>query len=310
MTHTRTSLFPIVHHDLWDMYKKAVASFWIPEEIDLAKDWEALSHNEQHFLKHVLAFFAGSDMIVVDNLTNRFCQDANMMEAAMFYGFQIAMENIHTEVYAQLIECYVDDKDERAHLLSAVSSIPCIKKKAVWANKWTSSSKSFSHRLIAFAAVEGIMFSSSFAAIFWLKSKGKMPGLAFSNQMIARDEGLHCDFACLLYSKHDKLPRDQVLEIICEAAELEAEFACESLPVDLLGMNSAMIRIYVQFVADRLIVALGYAKHYNVQNPFDFMENISLQEKTNFFEQRVGEYRKAGSMATIADREFTTTAEF
>eukprot|EP00899_Mesostigma_viride_P023391 jgi/Mesvir1/4236/Mv22206-RA.1 len=312
----RFTMFPIKYPDVWEMYKKAEASFWTAEEVDLSTDvqqWESLNANEQHFIKHVLAFFAASDGIVLENLASRFMMDIQIPEARAFYGFQIAIENIHSEMYSLLIDTYIKDSREKEHLFNSIEEIPCIKAKAEWAIKWIHSNQSFAERLVAFACVEGIFFSGSFCSIFWLKKRGLMPGLTFSNELISRDEGLHCDFACLLYSHlENKLERSRVLEILTNAVEGEQEFICESLSVDLVGMNAKMMRQYIEFVADRLLVALGYAKHYNATNPFDFMDLISLQGKTNFFEKRVGEYQKAGVMSSIdgSNRVFTTDLDF
>jgi ribonucleoside-diphosphate reductase beta chain len=297
----RFVLFPIQHNDIWQMYKKHEASFWTAEEIDLSqdmKDWKSLNDNEQHFLKHVLAFFAASDGIVLENLAERFLKEVQVPEARCFYGFQIAMENVHSETYSLLIDTYIKDSAEKTRLFRAIETIPCIQQKAKWALKWIMSGNTFAERLLAFAAVEGIFFSGSFCAIFWLKKRGKMPGLTFSNELISRDEGLHCDFACLLYRDHvkHKLSQERVEEIIRDAVTIEKSFVCDSLPVELIGMNAKMMSQYIEFVADRLLVALGHKKIYNATNPFEWMEMISLQGKTNFFEKRVGEYQKAGVM--------------
>ena len=278
------------------------ASFWTIEEVDLSKDmahWENLKESEQYFIKHVLAFFAASDGIVNENLVDRFMSEVQMTEARCFYGFQVMIENIHSEMYSRLIETYVQDKDEQAQLFNAIETMPAIKKKAEWAMRWTANEKvSFGERCIAFAAVEGIFFSGSFAAIFWLRNKGIMPGLTFSNELISRDEGLHTDFACLMFSMLVKKPsNERVTGIIMEAVEIEIEFLTEALPVGLLGMNAVLMEQYIKFVADRLLGAVNIPKVYNVENPFQFMENISLGGKTNFFERRVGEYAKAGVMA-------------
>lgn len=294
----RFVLFPIKYDDIWSMYKKAEASFWTAEEIDLSNDlvdWNKLDEGEQHFIKHVLAFFAASDGIVNENLVVNFMQDVTIPEARCFYGFQIAIENIHAETYSLLIDTYIKDNTEKDKLFNAIETLVCVKKKANWAMNWIEDSPSFAHRLIAFAAVEGIFFSGSFCSIFWLKKRGLMPGLAFSNELISRDEGLHCDFACLLYSMLDKkLSTEEVHSIICDAVECEKEFVSEALPVSLIGMNAEMMKTYIEFVADRLLISLGYPKAYSVENPFQWMENIALQGKTNFFEKRVSEYRKAG----------------
>jgi ribonucleotide reductase beta subunit family protein with ferritin-like domain len=296
---SRFVLFPIKHPDVWDMYKKAEASFWTAEEIDLSqdyKDWLTLSDNERYFVSHVLAFFAASDGIVNENLAANFASEVQWNEARCFYGFQIAIENIHSEVYSLLIDSYIRDITEKSRLLNAIETIPCIQKKADWALKWTDkSSASFAKRLVAFAAVEGIFFSGSFCAIFWLKKRGLMPGLSFSNELISRDEGMHCDFACLLYSKLlNKLSQSCVNEIIQSAVNIECEFIRDSIPVELIGMNSKLMIEYIKFCADRLLMALQYDKLYNSLNPFDWMESISLQGKTNFFEKRVSEYSKNG----------------
>ena len=297
----RFVLFPIEHSDIWEMYKQQMACFWTAEEIDLAedlKDWKELNNDEQHFLKHILAFFAASDGIVNENLGVNFSNEVCWPEARCFYGFQIMMENIHAETYSLLIDTYIKDEKEKDHLFKALETVPSVKRKGDWAMRWLSRKKgSFAERLVAFAAVEGIFFSGSFCAIFWLKKRGLMPGLTFSNELISRDEGLHCDFACLL---HNKLLRGagaaKITRIIAEAVEIEIEFVTSALPVSLIGMNSILMEQYIQFVADRLLVALGASKLYNVVNPFPWMEMISMQGKTNFFEKRVAEYQKAGVM--------------
>jgi len=281
------------------MYKKAESSFWNAEEIDLAsdlKDWESLSNNERHFVSHVLAFFAASDGIVNENLVSNFAIEVQLPEARCFYGFQIAMENIHNETYSLLIDTYIKDQKEKMHLLRAIETVPSVQKKAKWALKWCDANNAlFAERMIAFAAVEGIFFSGSFCAIFWLKKRGLMPGLCFSNELISRDEGLHCEFACLLYKKLvNKLPKSRIVEIVTNAVEIEKEFVVDSLPVELIGMNSELMCKYIEFCADRLLGALGCTKYYNAVNPFEWMEMISLQGKTNFFEKRVGEYAKSG----------------
>jgi ribonucleotide reductase beta subunit family protein with ferritin-like domain len=315
----RFVLFPIKHSDVWRMYKKAEASFWTAEEIDLASDivdWEKkLNADEKHFISHVLAFFAASDGIVNENLATRFMQEVQIPEARCFYGFQIAIENIHSETYSLLIDTYVKNPDEKTRLFNAIETVPCVRKKADWALRWINNTESFAERLVAFAAVEGIFFSGSFCSIFWLKKRGLMPGLVFSNELISRDEGLHCDFACLLYSKlRRKLDYATLKTLITDAVEVEKEFVTEALPVNLIGMNAVLMTQYIQFVADRLVVALGYTKIYNSTNPFEWMEMISLQRKTNFFENRVSEYQKAG-VATPEkdkkkDREFNMNADF
>lgn len=311
----RFVLFPIQYHEIWQMYKKAEASFWTAEEVDLSKDlndWEKLNNDEKYFISHVLAFFAASDGIVNENLVERFSQEVQVPEARCFYGFQIAIENIHSEMYSLLIDTYIKDNVERDHLFSAIETVPCVKKKAEWALKWISDgSATFGTRLVAFAAVEGIFFSGSFASIFWLKKRGLMPGLTFSNELISRDEGLHCDFACLLFSHlRNRTSPETILKIITEAVKIEQEFLVEALPVKLIGMNCDLMKTYIEFVADRLLVALGCPKHYKVENPFDFMDLISLQGKTNFFEKRVGEYQKAGVMSSKKEQEFTLDADF
>lgn len=301
----RFVLFPIKYPKIWEMYKKAEASFWTAEEIDLSpdlKDWEKLNAGERHFISHVLAFFAASDGIVNENLAVNFMREVQLPEARCFYGFQIMMENIHSETYSLLIDTYIKDSQEKSRLFNAIDTVPCVQKKAEWALRWISRG-SFAERLIAFAAVEGIFFSGSFCSIFWLKKRGLMPGLSFSNELISRDEGLHCDFACLLYSMLDeKLPVEQVTRLIADAVTIEQEFVTDALPVDLIGMNAKMMAQYIEFCADRLLVSLGCPKIYNAVNPFDFMELISLQGKTNFFEKRVAEYQKAGVMSKQKDQ--------
>jgi ribonucleoside-diphosphate reductase subunit M2 len=281
------------------MYKKAEASFWTAEELDLAhdhKDWEKMTPNEKHFVSHILAFFAASDGIVNENLASNFSNELQSSEARCFYGFQIAIENIHSEVYSLLIDTYVRDPAEKSHLLNAIETVPCVQEKAMWALQWASREyASFAERLIAFAVVEGIFFSGSFCAIFWLKKRGLMPGLAFSNELISRDEGMHCDFACLLYNKLvNKLPQDTIHTIIKDAVKIECSFVKDALPVELIGMNSKLMAQYIEFCADRLCTALKVDKVYNSTNPFDWMDMISLQGKTNFFEKRVSEYSKSG----------------
>ncbi|KAN0026203.1 hypothetical protein ACTFIV_007187 [Dictyostelium citrinum] len=295
----RFVLFPIKYPDIWRMYKKALASHWVAEEIDLGNDnvdWDyKLTDNERHFISHVLAFFAASDGIVNENLATRFMSEVQIPEARCFYGFQIAIENIHSETYSLLIETYIKDKQTKDKLFNAIETIPCVKKKAEWALRWINDSNSFAERLVAFAAVEGIFFSGSFCSIFWLKKRGLMPGLTFSNELISRDEGLHCDFACLLYTKLQRKLDPKVIEkMIRDAVECEKEFICESLPVDLIGMNSRSMSQYIEFCADRLVVSLGYKKIFNSSNPFEWMEMISLQRKSNFFEGKVAEYAKTG----------------
>ncbi|KAI8932125.1 Ribonucleotide-diphosphate reductase (RNR), small subunit [Plenodomus lindquistii] len=305
----RFVLFPIKYHDVWQMYKKAEASFWTAEEIDLSKDlhdWnKRLNDDERFFISHVLAFFAASDGIVNENLVERFSSEVQIPEARCFYGFQIMMENVHSETYSLLIDTYISEPRQRKYLFNAIDNIPCIRKKADWALRWISDKNStFANRLVAFAAVEGIFFSGSFASIFWLKKRGLMPGLTFSNELISRDEGMHTDFACLLFSLLNTRPsKESVLAIITEAVEIEKEFLSDALPCALLGMNATLMCQYIEFVADRLLLSLGNTKHYNATNPFDFMENISLAGKTNFFEKRVGDYQKAGVMASTKKHE-------
>ncbi|MES2762323.1 MAG: ribonucleoside-diphosphate reductase small subunit [Bacteroidota bacterium] len=297
----RFVIFPIKHNDIWEYYKKSEASFWTAEEIDLSNDtadWNnKLNDNERHFIKHVLAFFAASDGIVNENLAINFLNEVQYPEARFFYGFQVMMENIHSETYSLLIDTYIKDPVEKDKLLHAVETVPCVGKKADWALTWINNG-TFAERLIAFAAVEGIFFSGSFCSIFWLKKRGLMPGLSFSNELISRDEGLHCDFACMLYADHiqNKLPKEKVTQIITDAVVIEKEFVSDAIPVRLIGMNSDLMCQYIEFCADRLLLALGCDKFYNATNPFDFMEMISLQGKTNFFEKRVAEYQKSGVM--------------
>lgn len=285
------------------MYKKAEASFWTAEEVDLSQDnvhWETLTPDEKHFITHVLAFFAASDGIVLENLAGRFMKEVQVAEARAFYGFQIAIENIHSEMYSLLLESYIKDSNEKSRLFHAIETIPCVEKKAKWALRWIDGGESFAERIIAFACVEGIFFSGSFCAIFWLKKRGLMPGLTFSNELISRDEGLHCDFACMLYDLLRMKPSEErVKGIVADAVEIEREFVCDALPCALVGMNGDLMSQYIKFVADRLLGALGCSKLYNVPNPFDWMELISLQGKTNFFEKRVGEYQKASVMSSI-----------
>lgn len=310
----RFVIFPIQHKAIWEMYKKAEASFWTAEEIDLSQDlsdWAKLNKNERHFVSHILAFFAASDGIVNENLAFRFSNEVQIPEARCFYGFQIAIENIHSETYSLLIDTYINNPAEKDYLFNAIDTVPAVTKKAQWALKWIDSSKSFAERLVAFAAVEGIFFSGSFCSIFWLKKRGLMPGLTFSNELISRDEGLHCDFACLLYSMLNNRPSEETIrEIISDAVAIEKEFICEALPVDLIGMNSKLMSQYIEFVADRLMKALGYQTIYNATNPFDWMELISLEGKTNFFEKRVADYQKSGVMAERSQQVFTLDAEF
>ncbi|NND77127.1 MAG: ribonucleoside-diphosphate reductase [Flavobacteriales bacterium] len=311
----RFVLFPIVHDDIWQFYKKSEASFWTAEEIDLSADlvdWkDKLNDNERHFVKHVLAFFAASDGIVNENLAENFVSEVQYTEAKFFYGFQIMMENIHSETYSLLIDTYINDPAEKDHLFNAIDTLDCVKKKANWALRWIDEA-SFAERLIAFAAVEGIFFSGSFCSIFWLKKRGLMPGLSFSNELISRDEGMHCDFACLLYNDHiqNKLSKDTIQKIITDAVDIEKEFVTDALPVNLIGMNAELMCQYIEFVADRLLVALENPKVYNVENPFPWMDMISLQGKTNFFEKRVGDYQKAGVTSDRSDQKFTLDADF
>lgn len=310
----RFVLFPIQHSDIWQMYKKAEASFWTAEEIDLSadqSDWQKMDDGERHFVSHVLAFFAASDGIVNENLGVNFFNEVQLPEAKCFYGFQIMMENIHAETYSLLIDTYIKDPKEKNHLFNALETVPCVGKKGSWALKWINS-ENFAERLVAFAAVEGIFFSGSFCSIFWLKKRGLMPGLTFSNELISRDEGLHCDFACLLYTNHliGKLSKDRVYEIITDAVKIEQEFVTDALPVNLIGMNAKLMGEYIEFVADRLLISLGYPKFYNANNPFDFMEMISLQGKTNFFEKRVAEYQKAGVMSEKDQHKFSLEEDF
>ena len=312
----RFVLFPIEHDDIWAEYKKQEASFWTAEEIDLSQDisdWEnKLNDNERHFIKHVLAFFAASDGIVNENLAENFLAEVQYTEAKFFYGFQIAMENVHSETYSLLIDTYIKDKVEKDKLFRAIETLDCVAKKAQWALRWIDNG-SFAERLIAFAAVEGIFFSGSFCSIFWLKKRGLMPGLTFSNELISRDEGMHMDFACLLHGKHvvNKVPKERIEEIIKDAVEIEKEFVVDAIPVRLIGMNADLMSQYIEFVADRLLVELGNEKVYNVSNPFDFMDMINLQGKTNFFEKRVGEYQKAGVKTGDSSRStFSLDAEF
>ena len=297
----RFCTFPIKYHDVWEMYKKQMASFWTVEEVDLSEDkkhWDSLNEDEKYFLSHVLAFFASSDGIVLENLAVRFMKEIQIPEARAFYGFQIMIENVHGEMYSLLIDTYIRDPVEKNRLFHAIETVPVIKKKAEWALKWISSDQPFAVRLIAFACVEGIFFSGSFCAIYWMKKRGLMPGLTFSNELISRDEGLHRDFACLLYT-HLVNKTDEVRSIVAEAVEIEKEFITSSLPVDLIGMNSSLMTEYIEFVADHLLGSLGCDKLFRTPNPFDWMELISLQGKTNFFEKRVGEYQKSGVMASL-----------
>ena len=298
----RFVMFPIKHDDVWDMYKKALESFWRAEEVDLSKDlkdWDSLNSDEKHFISMILAFFAASDGIVLENLGVRFMTEVKISEARAFYGFQIAMENIHSEMYSLLIDTYIKNKTKKDELFHALDNFECIKKKADWAMKWINQEDSFAERLVAFAAVEGIFFSGAFCSIYWLKKRGLMPGLTFSNELISRDEALHTEFAVLLYSKlAKKLSQERIYEIITEAVEIEKEFITDALPCRLIGMNSKLMKQYIEFVADRLFVQMGYEKYYKTANPFSFMELISLEGKTNFFEKRVGEYALATKTKT------------
>jgi ribonucleoside-diphosphate reductase beta chain len=296
----RFVVFPLKYHDIWEMYKTAEHSFWTSEEIDLSQDmtdWEEkLNDDERHYIKNVLAFFAASDGIVNENLAENFVKEVQYPEAKFFYGFQLTIENIHSETYSLLIDTYIKDNKEKDHLFNAIDTIDSVQKKAQWALKWIDS-ESFAERLIAFAAVEGIFFSGSFCSIFWLKKRGLMPGLTFSNELISRDEGLHCLFACLLHNKYiqNKVSEERIKEIICEAVEIEKEFVTDSLPVALIGMNEVLMQQYIEYVADYWLIELGCSKVYHAENPFDFMDMLSLQNKSNFFEKRVSEYQKASN---------------
>ena len=306
----RFVMFPIKYDDIWQMYKKQIDCFWRAEEIDLSKDldnWNSLNADERYFISMILAFFAASDGIVLENLAQRFMSDVQVSEARAFYGFQIAMENIHSHTYSLLIETYIKDNEEKNKFFNAIENYPCIKKKSDWAQKWIHDNRSsFATRLVAFACIEGIFFSGAFSSIFWLKKRGLMPGLTFSNELISRDEALHCEFAILLYSKLEKkLPKAKIHDIIKECVDIETEFICEALPCRLIGMNSELMGQYIQFVADRLCVQLGYPKIYNVANCLDYMELISLESKVNFFEKRLGEYALANVNKTDADFDFT-----
>ena len=312
-------MFPVKYDDIWRFYKKAEASFWTAEEVDLSDDrkhWEKLTDDERHFISHVLAFFAASDGIVLENLALRFMKDVQIPEARAFYGFQIAIENIHSEMYSLLIDTYIRDAKEKLFLFGAIENIPCVGKKAEWALRWIESSEGFGERLIAFACIEGIFFSGSFCAIYWFKKRGLMPGLTFSNELISRDEGLHRDFACLLFGYLREKPDQSVVrQIVEEAVLIEKEFVCDSLPCKLVGMNAELMSDYIEFVADHLLGQLGMEKTYGTNNPFDWMELISLQGKTNFFEKRVGEYQKSGVMGGLmgsaaATHQFTTNEDF
>mmetsp|Transcript_38329 Transcript_38329/g.84086 ORF Transcript_38329/g.84086 Transcript_38329/m.84086 type:complete len:352 (-) Transcript_38329:201-1256(-) len=312
----RWVMFPVQNPEIWEMYKKHQACFWTAEEIDLSHDntdWEQLSDPERHFIKHVLAFFAASDGIVLENLAGQFSTEIQLPEARAFYGFQIAMENIHSETYSLLIEQYIRDPAEKDRVFNAIETMPPVQEKAQWAVQWMNRESSFAERIVAFAAVEGILFSGSFCAIYWLKKRGLMPGLTFSNELISRDEGLHTEFACLLYrTLQNPLPEDVVHTIVRGAVDVERRFICEALSCDLIGMNSELMSRYIEFVADRLLEALGHTKLFGAVNPFDWMELISLQGKTNFFEKRVGEYQKAGVMTSSQEdgKGFSLDADF
>lgn len=311
----RFVLFPIQHDAIWEMRKQALACFWTTDEIDLAadlQDWkDKLNDNERHFIKYVLAFFAASDGIVNENLVLNFYKDVQLAEARSFYAAQIQIEDIHAETYSLLIDTYIQDTEEKNNLFNAMSTLDCVQKKSKWALQWIDNAPSFAHRLIAFAAVEGIFFSGSFCAIYWLKKRGLMPGLTFSNELISRDEGMHCDFACLLYSMLDqKLDKQVVQDIITQAVEFEKEFVTDALPVSLIGMNANLMTQYIEFVADRLLLSLGNDKYYDTANPFPWMDLISLQGKTNFFEKRVGDYQKAGVMAERSKQTFSLDEDF
>ncbi|MFG1498914.1 ribonucleotide-diphosphate reductase subunit beta [Halobacteriovorax sp. XZX-3] len=312
----RFVLFPIEYNSIWEMYKRHMAVFWTAEEIDLAQDitdWEKLNDNERHFITHVLAFFAASDGIVNENLAVRFYNDVQNPEARCFYGFQIAMENIHSETYSLLIDTYVKDAKEKDRLFHAVDHFEPVKKKADWAMKWLYSKNTFAERLVAFAAIEGIFFSGSFCAIFWLKKRGLMPGLCTSNEFISRDEGLHCEFAVLLHSlldKEEQCSKEKIKEILTEAVEIEKEFITDAIPVSLIGMNADLMKQYIEFVADFWMQQFGLETHYGAANPFDWMELISLEGKTNFFEKRVSEYQRPGILSEKSENTFTLDAEF
>ncbi|MCR8561384.1 ribonucleoside-diphosphate reductase small subunit [Mucilaginibacter sp. BJC16-A38] len=309
----RFVILPIKYPAIWEMYKKCEASFWTAEEIDLSDDmkhWENMNDGERFFVSHVLAFFAASDGIVNENLAVNFMSEVQLPEARCFYGFQIMMENIHSETYALLIDTYIKDPAEKDRLFHAIDTIPCVGKKAEWALRWINNG-TFAERLIAFAAVEGIFFSGSFCSIFWLKKRGLMPGLTFSNELISRDEGMHCEFACLLYKMlENKLSKEAATAIITDAVEIEKEFITDALPVNLIGMNAKMMSQYIEFVADRWLGELGYDKVYGASNPFDFMEMISLQGKTNFFEKRVGDYQKSGVLNSQESKAFSLDEDF
>ena len=309
----RFVMFPIKYDDIWQMYKKQIDCFWRAEEIDLSKDmndWNSLNADEQMFLSMILAFFAASDGIVLENLAERFMSEVQVSEARAFYGFQIAMENIHSETYSLLIETYIKNPEEKSRLFNAINVFPCIKRKSDWAQKWIHDNRSsFATRLVAFACVEGIFFSGAFCSIYWMKKRGLMPGLTFSNDLISRDEALHCEFAILLYSKLvKKMSKAKFYELVKEAVEIETEFICDALPCRLIGMNAQLMTEYIQFVADRLSLQMGYEKIYNAKNPFDFMELISLEGKTNFFERSVGDYALANK--TMSSDVFELNEDF
>lgn len=316
----RYTLFPIRHTVLWSLYKRHQASFWTAEEVDLeqdVRDWLQLTDGERYFLTRILAFFAASDGIVLENLIERFCTDVQLPEARCFYAFQAAMENVHSEMYSLLIDTYISDQNEKETLFAAVEKVPCVQKKAEWALRWINSDAGFVERLVAFAAVEGIFFSGSFCAVFWIKKRGLMPGLTFSNELISRDEGLHCEHACELYGMlpaHERLDQENVREVVGSAVKCEKEFICDALKVDLIGMNERLMSEYIEYVADRLLLSLGHERVYHTENPFEWMELISLQGKTNFFERRVGEYRKAnvnvGVVGKAKDEGFRLDADF
>lgn len=306
-TKNRFVLFPLQNNEIWEMYKKHLACFWVATEIDLSQDlndWEKLKDDEKHFIKYVLAFFAASDGIVLENLADNFICEVKLPEARCFYGFQAAMENIHSETYSLLIDTYIKDKKEKDNLFNAMNNIPCIQQKANWAVKWMNKDSPFVQRLVAFACVEGIHFSGSFCAIYWLKKRGLMPGLTYSNELISRDEGLHTDFACLLYRQAvNKLTDEEVHHIVKEAVKIEKNFICDALPCKLIGMNSDMMATYIEFIADHLLYELGHSKLYNVENPFEWMDMINLTGKTNFFERRVSEYQKSGVMDSLNNKK-------
>ena len=312
----RFVLFPLKYHSIWDMYKKHMAVFWTAEEIDLVPDlidWEKLNNDERHFISNILAFFAASDGIVNENLAIRFYKETQIPEARCFYGFQIAMENIHSETYSLLIDTYVKNAAEKDKLFHATENLPCVAKKAKWAMNWISSKKSFAHRLVAFCAIEGIFFSGSFCSIYWLKKRGLMSGLCTANEFISRDEGLHCEFAVLMHSlldQEEQVSAEIITEILTEAVEIEKEFILESLPVSLIGINAELMSQYIEFVADYWLARLGAKPYYHSKNPFDWMELISLEGKTNFFEKRVSEYQRPGILSDKQTQTFTLNAEF